>query len=200
MAISFEDSLKEMKKKNEESMRYSVMPMSLNDEVEAVASNEETWEQITDMGYDFYEDYNDDNMSTVSSEKRVSLHPQQVNITQETNSQYIPFKMQRYYDGFDLASTKIQIYFLNRENQYGISYAVNVYKSNESIKFAWLVDSNVTMLDGTVKFEIQAIGKNSKGDSYIWKTRPNEEMNIIKALAGVSFIEPDETWKDDFIA
>ena len=176
MAISFKDSLSEMKNKDEE-----------------------LWEQVIDMDYDFYEDYNDDNLSTVDKNKRIFLNPQQVNITQETNSQYIPFRMLRYYDGFDLASAKIQIYYINRENQYGISYVVNVYKSNKFIKFAWLVDDNVTMLDGTVKFEIQAVGKNSKGNSYVWKTRPNEDINIIKSLNGISFIEPDETWKEDFI-
>ena len=203
MGISFVDSLnKSHENKIAVNEKEDVMPMVLNESKNSLVaySGEEDWEAITNQNYDFYEEYSDDNISTVDEDKFITLNPNQINITQETNSQYIPFMMPRYYDGFDLATTKLQIYFVNRKGQYGIDYPINVYCSANKIKFAWLVDSNVTMLDGDVKFEIQAIGKNSKGDTYIWKSRPNNEINIIKSLTGTFFIQPDETWQEDFIA
>ena len=203
MAKSFADSLKQLQE-NEVALneKEAIIPVLLNESENTFVAyaDEENWTAVTNQNYDFYEEYNDNNISTIDENKNVTLNSSQINITQETNSQYIPFKMSRYYDGFDLSNAKLQIYFVNREEQYGIAYPVNVYRSDNYIKFAWLVDSNVTMLDGNIKFEIQAVGKNSKGDTYIWKTRPNNEMNIIKSLTGVSFIEPDETWQEDFIA
>ena len=199
MGISFQDSLKQM---NEQKQRV-VVPMSLNEEINPIpsvyTSEAETWTPISDKGYLFYNDYSDENYSVVNSEKEVTLDPKQINLTQETNSQFIPFRMPRYYDGFDLTTTKLEVYFVNRQGQYGINYPVNVYYSEDKIKFGWLVDSSVTMIDGTVKFEIHAVGKTSLGDTYIWKTRPNTEMNVLQSLTGSTFIEPDETWKEDFL-
>ena len=49
--------------------------------------------------------------------KDIKLDGKQFNITQEENSQYIPFEMPRYYDGFDLKGTKLSIYYVNKKIQ-----------------------------------------------------------------------------------
>lgn len=200
MSISFEESLKKAKEDLETKKRSKRSAVA-----QAVAQIDDgmsagVWMRVEDLGYEFYDEYSDDNMSTVDEDKKITLHPKQINITQETNSQYIPFQMARYYDGYDLANAKLQVYFVNKVGAYGVDYPVDVYCNDESIRFAWLVDQDVTMLDGKVEFEIQAIGLNSKGETYIWKTRPNSEMNIIMSLSGTKFIEPDDTWQQDFLS
>ena len=54
-----------------------------------------TWD---DGRYKVYEKYHDEEFSTIDSLKSISVNASQINITQETNSQYIPFKMPRYWD------------------------------------------------------------------------------------------------------
>lgn len=198
MSISFEDSLNKAKedleaKKRAKSKRSAVATID-----DGMSSG--VWLKVEDLGYEFYDEYSDENMSTVDEDKKITLHPKQINITQETNSQYIPFQMPRYYDGYDLANAKLQIFFVNKAGAYGVDYPVDVYCNDDTLRFAWLVDEDVTMLDGKVEFEIQAIGLNSKGEAYIWKTRPNSDMNIILSLSGTKFIEPDDTWKEDFMS
>lgn len=197
MSISFAESLS-MSQNQKLASERSVAPMSRSTAVEVVYASSD-WQKVSNLGYEFYTEYSDDNMSTVDADKNITLHQKQINITQETNSQYIPFTMSRYYDGYDLSKAKLQFYFVNREGMYGIDYPVDVYCNDEKLRFAWLVDQNVTMLDGKVMFEIQAIGQNSKGETYIWKTRPNSSMNIIESLAGTTFIQPDESWQEDFM-
>lgn len=202
MSVSFADSLKA----SQSNAQNSPMAASIEDvKQEAVlsavyASDAESWAPVTDKGYEFYEDYNDDDFSTIDLDKNIILNKSQINITQEINSQYIPFKMPRYFDGFDLRNTKLQFYFVNKLDGFGIVYPVNVYYNDSHIKFAWLIDDNVTAVDGIVKFEIQALGTNSKGKTYTWKTKTNSNMNVLPSLTGKKMIEPSETWKDDFLS
>lgn len=208
MAISFKDSLKTKVESNntelisQENLTKRQTPSVKSDvrDVAIYAANEGSWLPVADKGYEFYEDYNDEDYSTIDINKNIILNSSQINITQETNSQYIPFIMPRYYDGFDLSSTKLQFYYVNRTNAFGIDYPVNVYYNDDQIRFAWLVDDNATSVDGKLKFEIQAVGVNSKGESYTWKSKTNENMNVLKSLAGTKMIEPSDTWKDDFLS
>lgn len=55
--------------------------------------------------YTWYDTFSDNDFSTVDTNKEITLSPTQVNITQENNSQVIPFEMPRYYDGVDLINT-----------------------------------------------------------------------------------------------
>lgn len=157
------------------------------------------WTPVDDQGYRFYDDYKCDDVSAVIPSRRIVLKPDQLSFMQESNSQYIPFQMPRYFDGFDMGKTKIQFYYVNSLGEYGIDYAVNVYTTESRIRFAWLVSGSVTAIGGNVKFEIQAVGKNSNGDYYMWKTYPNDEINIEEALSGSSYIEPDEMWQQNFL-
>lgn len=206
MAVSFEELLRASRGETVEARsmgsetQAKALPMSDVTKVMTASDDQGDWLPVSDKGYLFYEDYSDDSFSTIDVKKNVVLNPLQINITQETNSQYIPFKMPRYYDGFDLTKPKLQVYYVNRLGDYGIDYPVNVYYNTESIRFAWLVDDSATAVDGTVQFEIQAVGENSKGETYNWKTKSNNEMSVLPSLVGTKMIEPSETWKDDFLS
>lgn len=161
--------------------------------------NNSEWTPVSDQGYKFYDDYSGDDVSAVIPGKKIVMKPNQLNFMQESNSQYVPFQMHRYYDGFDMGKTKLQFYYVNQLGEYGIDYAVNVYVSEDRIRFAWLVSGSVTHIGGNIKFEIQAVGKNSNGDYYMWKTYPNDEISIDEALSGNSYIEPDDMWQQNFL-
>lgn len=145
--------------------------------------------------YEWYDQYSDDNYSFVDELKNVKVDGKQVNLTQEENSQVIPFEMNRYYDGFDLASNAfIQLHYVNVEGQEGFSAPINVTYSNSRIRFYWLVTGDATALAGKLKFEVIATGQNEKGNKYVWRTKPNEEINILESLAGNGVIEPSSGW------
>ena len=157
----------------------------------------EGWTRSTN--YLYYNEYSDDNLSNIDDEKNIILNQKQVNLTQESNSQFIPFKMNRYYDGFDLLNTTIMIHYVNKDGYEENSNAINVYYTNEFLRFGWLVNKNATAVDGVLEFEIIAVGVNSKGDEYIWKSKPNNKLTVLKSLAGNGVIEPDNTWITSFM-
>lgn len=202
MSVSFADSLKASKDKaKSETMTASTYDAEPNTVLSAVYSaDNENWTPVNDKGYEFYDDYYDDDYSIVDLDKNIILSKSQINITQETNSQYIPFKVPRYFDGFDLTKTKLEFYFVNRIDGFGVDYPINVYYNDEYIRFGWLIDDNVTAIDGVVKFEIRALGANSKGETYRWKTKSNSNMSVLPSLSGTKMIEPSETWKEDFLS
>lgn len=202
MSLSFGDSLKKSANSNE----ISVMAMSLEDAgVMTTALEEEgNWHKVNKSVYRFYErDYSDSSYSTVDEFKSITLDPKQINITQEQNSQYIPFKMSRYYDGFDLTKTELGIFYVNENNESHSDIPVDVYYNDDYIRFAWLVSEFATRVSGILKFEIQARGTNEKGEIYVWKSKSYDKMNVIQSLAEVATGEIGlteeelKTWYED---
>ena len=191
MSLSFSDSLKNVTQKtssNDDLSVASVMSLSLDNAGIAVQSfNESGWIKVTDKDYRFYDnDYSDDSYSTVDESKNISLDSKQINITQEQNSQYIPFKMPRYYDGFDLVKTKLEIFYLNENQESHSDVPVDVYYNDEYIRFAWLVSEFATQVAGVLKFEIWAKGVNEKGETYVWKSKSIDKLNVLQSLQNVA--------------
>ena len=212
MALSFQDSLKAAQAEREAASAsvmtlesYNVaMPdygIATADEGGMIAAYSGT---EYDSNYESYSELVDNKVSTIDENKNIKLSDGQINLTQESNSQYIPFKMPRYYDGFDLSTTKLSVYWVNEFGSGSASSPVNVSYDDEYIYFAWLVDSGVTRYVGTVKFEIQARGTivsdSGISSAYVWKSRSNNELNVIQALEYNEIIEPDEGWQTDFFA
>lgn len=149
--------------------------------------------------YLYYPDYSDDNISTIDSKKNIIINQNQINLTQESNSQYIPFEMDRYYDGFDLMNATLLIHFVNKNKDEDYANPINVTYNDEKIRFAWLTNSNATAVSGKLNFELQAIGVNSKGDTYKWISRPCDDLNVEESLAGNGVIVPSTDWMTSFI-
>jgi hypothetical protein len=163
----------------------AVMSLSLEDELIAAYSGDDgNWQQHN--SYVRYSVFSDDNLSTVSDEKDIVLNRKQFNITQEENSQYIPFEMNRYYDGFDLVNTLISIHYQTKSGRHAASKPVNVTYNNEKIRFGWLIDAGATLDVGTLEFEIHAYGSIAGSDgvskAYTWKTKRNKDLNVLESL------------------
>ena len=212
MSLSFKDSLDKASNNtqkdsfavtNDKPNDYGVSLLSMdestvtNSGVAVYSDSLESWNRSS--AYLYYSEYSDDNVSEIDDEKVVAVNQKQINLTQESNSQFIPFKMPRYYDGFDLINTTILIHYVNNDGYEENSNAVNVYYNDEYIRFGWLVNKNATAVAGDLEFEIMAVGVNSKGDEYIWKTQPNKSLKVLKSLAGNGVIEPDQTWITSFM-
>ena len=184
MAISFKESISAIRCENEH-------PASVK---RAMIASQSADDWTLDNRYEYYADYSDTSFSCIDAAKNIILDSKQINLTQEINSQFIPFEMPRYYDGFDLTNTNILIHFVNRQNDEDFDSPINVYYSADKIRFGWLVDGRVTAVDGVVRFEIQALGTNSLGEEYIWKTKPSNALSVLKSLVGNGIIEPDDSW------
>lgn len=218
MALSFGESLKAAQAESEAaavSATLSVMAdepsvMSLDDSDYGVATlsyggdGGETWQW--DSKYDRYsgEDgvafsfgYDDTNISTVSSTKTVTLDSRQMNINQEHRSQFIPFEMPRYYDGYDLLNATICVNYRRSDGDVRTKKAVNVRYSKDKIRFGWLVEAHATEVAGKLEFEIVAFGSD-----YIWKSRMVNSMNVIESIPFSSelvSISSDETWISEIV-
>lgn len=208
MALSFEDSLKNSTATTTEDSGISLMSASAVAESEdsnvvAYASTyaiDENWQRHPN--YVSYDDFSDDNISTISNNKDINLDSSQFNITQEENSQYIPFEMPRYYDGFDLVDTVISIHYTTKSGRHGATKPVNVFYNNEKIRFGWLVDAGATLDAGTLAFEIHAYGtvtgSDGKPNAYVWKTKSNKSLNVLQSLCDceevTNNIDIDGSW------
>ena len=181
----------------------SIMTLDENFVVAAYSGDDGNWTQHNK--YVYYKSFSDDNISIINDEKDISLNQKQFNITQEENSQYIPFEMSRYYDGFDLVNATISIHYENSNKQHGASKPINVTYNNEKIRFGWLIDSNATAKEGKLKFEIHAygtvIGNDGKRLGYVWKTKCNENLNVLQSLCNCEdvVIDVSDSWVQELV-
>lgn len=68
--------------------------------------------------------------------------------------------------------------------------------SNTKIRFYWLVANDATAKEGELQFEIMASGavnvpNTSTTKSYLWRTRPNGRLNVLKSLTGKQMVDPE---------
>ena len=224
MSLSFKDSL-ENNKANVEAVADETVSENLeanNMEAPSVMAysmrsipvmanalyNAENWQIVPNSNYYKYynDEYSDSNFSTIDESKNIILDPSQFNITQEKNSQYIPFQIPRYYDGFDLTKTKLGIYYVNKNKDYHTDIPVDVYYNDDYIRFAWLVSEFATQVAGVLQFEIHAVGTNSKGESYTWKSKSIDKLNVLQSLEDVAIgeiglsEEEIESWYNQIVA
>ena len=156
--------------------------------------------------YPYFENHIDENISTIDDKKEITVHSAQVNISQEANSQFIPFKMKRYYDGIDLNEMTLSIHYTRNDGTHGGSTPVNVEYDEADIKFVWLVDEQATCVAGALKFEIHADGTiiDNKGREYgyRWKSKPTDKFNIAASLCATEDCEPvvvTDDWVVDIV-
>lgn len=169
--------------------------LMLNDTEEewTLSSKYETTEKNTDG-----KRYSDDKYSTVDEKKTVKMDPSQINLTQESNSQYIPFLMPRYFDGIDLMNMELSIYYINADNAEGTANIINVCYNSTQIKFGWVLDKEATAIKGKLTFEIHARGTDPLGGEYLLKTKPNSQLEVLESLHGNGQIIYDESWITTF--
>ena len=131
MALSFSDSKKSLSSKQEENTTalfraeqeaVSEAKISANDASPVL--EEEVWTRSDNCKW--YNQYRDDKVSLIDEYKSINLNDTQVNISQEENSQFIPFEMDRYYDGIDLVGKLIQIHYINENKDEDYDNAVNI--------------------------------------------------------------------------
>lgn len=156
-------------------------------------------------GYDYYPQYSDNKYSTVDNNKNITMDATQINITQESNSQFIPFQIPRYYDGIDLSNMTICIRYADRLNGdiVGEYPVINVIRNDTYIRFGWLIDDKLTQNAGDYIFEIRATGQVPVSDNklvnYAWSTRPNGKINVLQGININGAIEPsDSGWMTAF--
>ena len=195
MALSFKNSKNSIEKLSTEHIDKSIMPTVLAEK--GIDTLQEDFTRSDK--YEWYNNYSDENFSIVDDNKNISVNEKQLNLTQEVNSQFIPFELSRYYDGIDLMEMSFRVHYVNAEGGEHYSTPINVTYSENKIRFGWLVDNYATAIEGDLTFEIVANGTNEKGQNYIWKTRPNGKVNILKSLSGNGVIKPDEDWYTQFV-
>lgn len=185
MSLSFKDSLNSVS-------AYADTP--------AVLAETDKWDFETEH-YRQFENFDDSNTSVISAAKEITLKGDQLNLSQESNSQYIPFEMNRKYDGIDLIKTgTISIHYNNAAGEHLVDRPVNVKYNDDKIRFGWLIGPGATSAPGNITFEIHVYGEITDSEkntySYAWKTKANNTLKVIESICSDpnASYEIDESW------
>lgn len=169
--------------------------MSAIDELLAMTDEEEAWEVIP--RYEVNAMYADDDGPIEVNNKSIGDMSSQISIQGESMSQYVEFMMSRYYDNIDLSEKVLSIHYRLGE-RVGDNAPVNVYKSQDRIKFGWLIPANATADEGKLAISIWARSLTDT-EEYIWKSRTTHYTIERGMTIGEGITEPDENWYLDFV-
>ena len=177
--------------------------MSLRSAPAVMSLSAETWTADKEH-YPWYDCYYDEAYSYIDENKNIKIDNGQINITNESYAQFIPFEMKRYYDGIDLSQMTISMIYITQDGYNGEAEIVNMQYGTDSVRFAWLIDEKVTHVSGNIRFEVQARGTvfDSNGNSkpYVWKSRIGSGISVIQSLVFDGNVELDQNWMNDLVA
>lgn len=112
----------------------------------------------------------------------------------DTNSRIITFRLNRYFDGIDLTTKNIRIYYANAEKKTAYAPVSNLLIDEENALFTidWLIDGKTTISSGIVTFLIDFYQLNETNEIiYRWQTTPTE-LDVVNAISKFeSAEEPD---------
>lgn len=130
----------------------------------------------------------DQHSTATISEKIVDVSNVGTFIMGEHNSSIITFQIDRYYDGVDLSEKKIKIIYKNSNGIYESDDAeiCNVKYSQKSLRFSWIVSSNVTQTSKFVAYVCFI------SDDYLMKTE--NFIITVKSSFDPSTSEPSANW------
>lgn len=130
----------------------------------------------------------DQHSTATISEKIVDVSNIGTFVMGEHNSSMITFQIERYYDGVDLSDKKIKIVYKNSNGIYESddTEICNVKYSQKSLRFSWIVSSNVTQTSKFVAYVCFV------SDGYLMKT---ENFTVlVKSSFDPSTSEPSANW------
>ena len=130
----------------------------------------------------------DQHSTATISEKIVDVSNIGTFVMGEHNSSIITFQIERYYDGVDLSDKKIKIVYKNSNGIYESDDAeiCNVKYSQKSLRFSWIVSSNVTQTSKFVAYVCFV------SDGYLMKT---ENFTVlVKSSFDPAASEPSANW------
>lgn len=130
----------------------------------------------------------DQHSTATISEKLVDVSNIGTFVMGEHNSSMITFQIDRYYDGVDLSDKKIKIVYKNSNGIYESddTEICNVKYSQKSLRFSWIVSSNVTQTSKFVAYVCFV------SDGYLMKT---ENFTVlVKSSFDPAASEPSANW------
>lgn len=145
----------------------------------------ESWEWID--GYD-NATYSDPKIFEVDqTTKQLQVIKDQPLVAGEDRSQMIRFEMDRFWDGVDIVPKNIQIIYMAPNGYTDINAAVSAEKSEDKIRFGWVVPGEALVEPGKLAFSIEIVSED-----YILKTRATS-IEVYNGLNGATIIpEPAE--------
>lgn len=171
-----------------------------NEEVETYspinATSDEGYTYVD--GYERYDEYTE-TQEIVVLDRDVGDISEQISIKGESLSQYILFKINRYYDGIDLTEKKIRIHYELSDGAGSEDDAINVRYNDTDIKFGWAIPEYATRNAGTIKVFIWVYGTAPNGEDYILKTKTLDYEILDSQNIGEGIVQPDENWYTSFV-
>ena len=169
----------------------------LLNQAESQETSNDEW--VLDFKYETKDFYVDEHGAVEIRNKTIGNMSNHISVKGESYSQYIEFKMNRFYDGVDLTTMALAIYYEIPNVGSDESRPINVYYNEREIKFGWAVPLEITQNNLTITLCIYFRGKLPDGKEYVLKTKPANYLIDNGLDFGSGIIQPTENWYLNFV-
>lgn len=98
---------------------------------------------------------------------------QDIAISGDTNSRTLEFTIERFFDGVDLTTKKVQVNYTNAEKLTGSTQCVIGTVDTEYFTFKWTIGSATLYSAGKVYFAVEFYEEDEPTQrKYVWQTKP----------------------------
>lgn len=125
------------------------------------------WTNVTASYNKIYDTYIDEHEIVIIDEKQPQLGEIGLIVAGDSNSQFMTFEINRYYDNIDLSNKLIKIaYLYKKNNEIKITKTTKIYAddacnicyTDDLLRFSWLLPAEVALQEGKVAASISFIG------------------------------------------
>lgn len=169
----------------------------LLNQAEAQEASNDEW--VLDSKYETKDFYVDEHGTVEIKNKTIGSMSSHISVKGESYSQYVEFKINRFYDGVDLTTMSLAIYYEIPNVGGDESRPINVYYNEMEIKFGWAVPSEITQNNLTMSLCIYFRGKLPDGKEYVLKTKPANYLIDNGLEFGSGIIPPTNNWYLNFV-
>ena len=121
----------------------------------------------------------------VNADRSITVPPelQQIAVTGDKDVETVTFDCTRYWDGNDLSTFSIFLYYSLPDGVKGVFKPNAIYLSDDYYSFDWTIGSELTHREGTIAISLVARQTDADGNVLKqWGSFPNSEMKIVAGL------------------
>ena len=168
MAISLKDSIKAIESQTKNETPVSTV-LYTDEGISAYETNESKPVFLAENDnlpysdkYTRYTEYYDSNFSIIDENKNITLDQSQINLTQEENSQYVPFKMFRRYDNVDQLNMTLLMHCVTPIGGDVYVTPVNVQYDDTYLYFGVILPASVCATKGNATVDLVDSGSKKQ--------------------------------------
>lgn len=143
----------------------------------------------------------DERIYTVDLNNRTIEAPEYLSVEKDHRAETVYFKVNRYYDFFDLTQAVCVIQYINAAGEsraYVVPfYDIDTFREDDMILFPWVIDGEATKAAGEIQYSIRFYKLTESGKQFLYNI--NTQPVTSQILHGIEVDDELQNEEEDYL-